>query len=1167
MAFKPTAQQQAALDARGTVLVSAAAGSGKTAVLSNRVVRRVTDSENPVDITDLLIVTFTNAAAEEMRERISSLLGEAVRNNPDNHRIMRQKLAVESAHIETIDSFCIDLVRDNFADAGVNPDFRIISQDRFAVISAKQVTDAYIELSETDYDGYTRLLTSLGCETVDEKACRAVTDIYTYIRSLPMPERWLDEAENMYSEFTSLDKSAWLTPILQYIFDVADYNLAALNSVTDLMNTDSTVARAYGDTVDYLKKVLSNIRDSAGTGDYNAAYSALRSYIPIRLSAVRSCDSEDVKNTVKAAIDQARDGIKKLVSTFTVSAQQAERDIGDAAITVKTLINLVRVYSDKMQSAMNERGMLDFAGVELAALRLLCEEVDGELRIRDSARHLCERYAEVMVDEYQDTNDLQNAVFNALSGGGERLFLVGDVKQSIYRFRQANPRNFIRLRDSFPDYGAGSYPAKIDLSGNFRSRPEICDFVNFCFGLLMSRDACEIDYLDGDKLDSKGSFDATDEDSVELHFLDTDEVEAQAQHIAQYIKSCVASGMKVSGDNGLRPVRYGDFTVLLRSFKKYAPQLVRAMKNNGVPVCAELNTQFFDRPEIMMIMSLLNAVDNPLRDIPLLSAMMSPIFGFTADETAEMRAEDKKCSLYSSLLAFAKRNDKAQAFVDRLTKYRLWADSMPTDRLISRIYDDTGLTAVVRAMEDGASRRANLLSLAEYAADFERNASSGLSAFLRHADSVSKSGIMLGGASVTEGDDAVHVMTIHKSKGLQAPVCIVAGMENAFNSADSRSALLMHEDYGIGMRVCDLNRAVRYDTLSRIAISLKEHEASVAEEMRLLYVAMTRAQDKLVLVTGDKKLDEHLQKSIGAVTAGWRTVGEPIDALPVKSVNKMSEWLMMCLVLHPDAGELRERAGANITPTPTEHGVKIRFIPTPDIHSNLNEQKRESEYADFSQMLDYRYPYERLLSVESKYSVSELSKSIFADGSALKARPAFITGDTMTAAEKGTATHRFMCYADFDRAEHSVADEAQLLVASGKLTAEQAGGIDTEAVTAFFDSDIYRRLRLADRVLRESRFIFEITASEIVPDCASDEPVIVQGVADCVIFESDGIVIVDFKTDRNTTADELVKKYAKQLDLYARAFSYNYKMPVKQCSVYSFSLRETVDIPLERRLL
>ncbi len=1161
MAFKPTTQQQKALDARGSVLVSAAAGSGKTAVLSNRVVNRVTDSVNPVDITDLLIVTFTNAAAEEMRERISTLLGDAARANPDNHRLIKQKLSVESAHIETIDSFCIDLVRDNFAEAGVNPDFKIISQDRLKVISNRQVREAYIELSQVDYDGYSRLLTALGCENVDEKACNAVTDIYDYIRSLPMPDRWLDNAETMYSEFTSLSDSVWFVPIMKHIFDTADYHLASLNSISDLMYTDQYVFNAYSDSVEYLKKVLLNIRSSAKLNDYTAVYNALNNYCSPNLTAVRKCDDISVKNAVKFAIDSARGGINKLVSLFCIPLEQAERDICEAADTVKTLIRLVRMYQDGMNSELAERGMLDFAGVELAALRLICDETDGELKIKNSARHLCDRYAEVMVDEYQDTNDLQNAIFNALSGGGERLFLVGDVKQSIYRFRQANPRNFIRLRDSFIDYDGYTYPSKVDLSGNFRSRPEICDFVNFCFSLLMSRDACEMDYLDGDRLDAKGEFPENNETSVELHFMETDSIDAQAEHIADYIKSCVEGGMQVSDDGKLRSVKYGDFVVLLRSFKKYAPSFVRAMKKKSVPVSAEINTQFFNRPEIMMIMSVLSAIDNPLKDVPLLSAMMSPIFGFTADEMAQMRSGDRKSSLYSSLIKFSKINDKAHDFIDKLTKYRSWADCMPTDRLICRIYDDTGLTAIVRAMEDGNSRRANLLALAEYAADYERGGTSGLSSFLRHADSVKRNDIKLTGASFAEGDDTVRVMTIHKSKGLQAPVCIVAGLENQFNSSDTRSSLIMHENYGIGIRVCDLERAVRYDTLSRIAISQMEHEASVAEEMRLLYVAMTRAQDKLVLVTADSKLDDRLQNAAMTVMNGWQSVDDPIDAYSVKSVNKMSDWLMMCLMLHPDACELRKRAGYNITPTDTDYDIEIKFISDSDSLPETVSYNVENIEADFSEFLDYRYPYEKLLSVESKYSVSELSQSVF-DGNVMRTRPAFILGDTLTAAEKGTATHRFMCYADLAHAEQSVTDEATALVKLGKLTSEQAAGIDTEAIAAFFADSIYSRLCNADRVMRESRFIFEIPAYEVVPDCDSDEAVIVQGVADCVIFEPDGIVIVDFKTDRNTTEAALIERYTPQLNLYARAFSSNYKMPIKQCYIYSFSLRKTIDIPI-----
>ncbi len=1158
--FNPTQQQKKALDASGAVLVSAAAGSGKTAVLSNRVVKKVIDSENPVDITDLLIVTFTNSAAEEMRERISSLLSAAVAANPDNYRIMRQKLSVDSAHIGTIDSFCIDLVRDNFAQAGVNPDFKIISNDRLQVMLEQQVREAYFDLCVDDYDGYTRLLTALNCETADSTAFEAVLKIYKYVRTLPMPERWLDEAESMYKEFSSLSETSWFDLIISHAFDVADYHLSAINSVNDLLYCDEGIVKGYEPAYLYIKSVLEQIRLSAINRDYDSLFNILSDYIKPSLRATK-CENKDARKIVKAAVVNARDDISELVGKIKVPLTQAEQDVFDAADIVSTLIRLVRIFWNRMQDAFNESGMLDFAGTELAALRLLCEDVDGKLCIKESSKELCNRFAEVMVDEYQDTNDLQNAIFNALSGNGERLFLVGDVKQCIYRFRHANPFNFINLRDSIPNFDGVAYPSKIDLSGNFRSRPEICDFVNVCFSLLMSKKSCSIDYLEGDRLDAKGLFSDIDDDCVEVHFVDTTEISVQAEHVAKYIKSCVEKKMPVSDKNGLRPAKYSDFMVLLRAYTKYSPYFVSAMKKVGVPVAATNNSDFFAKPEIMMIVSLLQAIDNPLKDIPLLSIMMSPIFGFTADETAQMRMCNRKGSLYSALLLYAQNDKKAYDFLQKINKYRSWSDSMSVDRLICRIYDDIGLTAIVRAMNDGAVRRANLLAFAEFSAEYERVGMNGLGAFLRHVDNVKKQGIEISGSTVESSSDTVRLMSIHGSKGLQAPVCIVAGLENSFNNRDSVSGLLLHEQYGIGMRVCDHERTVRYDTLPRIAISMVEHEAMVSEEMRLLYVAMTRAQDKLVLVAGDNKLDEHLSNAAISAMSGWKSVDDPIDSYAIKSVSKMYDWLLICLMLHPNAAELRNRAGIELNPIDAKYGLKIVYAASESMSDAPEENNDIIKEIDCSPMLDYRYPYEDLLMVQSKYSVSELSNSAFSD-SVFKAKPAFITGETMTAAEKGTATHRFMCYADFSNAELSVENEALMLVNSGKLTVEQANGIDIDAIKGFFADDIYRRLCVCNRVMRESRFIFEVPAKEIVPESHSDESVIVQGVADCVIFESDGIVIVDFKTDRNTTEQALIERYTKQLSLYAKAFSSNYKMPVKQCLLYSFSLRKTVDLPM-----
>ncbi len=1161
--FNPTKEQQKALDANGAVLVSAAAGSGKTAVLANRVFKRVTDSQNPIDITDMLIVTFTNAAASEMRERIYTLLAEASKENPDNQRLLKQKMSVDNASICTMDSYCIDLLRENFVAAGVEPDFKIMSGEQESVMMDEAVTSAFATLASENFEAYSNLLVAMNCENIDKQAKDAVFKIYKHICSLPMPDRWLDNVCKMYDQSETNGMPMWLDYICRNIEMSSEHYLKLLNFADEWLVLNETVAANYSPLVEGLKDIYGKLVILAKQRDYDRIYSALKLRNLAKVGTSRKDSDPYIKDKVKTVVDAARAELTKLDGFFCYDFDETLADIKAAGAHVNTLVCLVRLFREKYSALKAERGYMTFADVELTALNLLCRDDNGTLKVRPEAIEIADRYKEVMVDEYQDTNDLQNAIFNALSNDGERLFLVGDVKQSIYRFRHANPMNFIKMRDSFPDYDGKTYPAKINLSGNFRSRPQICKFVNFFFDALMTREASQIDYLKTDWLDPIATGLAENSAAgVEVHLIDGGDIADESIHIANYIKTCVQNKMQVSdGKGGLRNVAYSDFLILLRSFKKNSLPIVKALKNLQIPVIAELNSEFYNRPEISLVMSLLYAVDNPLKDIPLLSAMMSNLFGFTADELAQMRIGKRKTSLYSSVIEFAANNEKAAQFVERLSKYRSWASTLPTDRLITKIYDDTGLLAVARAMDDGATRKANMLLLAEFAADYEQNGYKGLTSFLRYVDKVSKSNNDVAGGNGADSENAVRIMTVHKSKGLQAPVCIIAGMESDFNLMDARSSLVMHEQGGIGMRMCDNKLAIRYDTFARKVIGLMEQDATVAEEMRLLYVAMTRAQEKLVLVSAE----ENLTKAIGKVASSITENGgvSQIDPYSVQRMNGSADWLYAGILMHPDGKAAREISDAKVVyNNDCQSNITLKIIGASDIELPPTLDLQENKDLDLSAQLDYKYPYEKLLNVQSKYSVSELVHGSHADEYICTARPAFLSKEKLTPAERGTATHRFMCYADYEQAKKDISNQAEALVKQGKLTALQAEGIDREAISAFFDSALYGLMQKADRVMRESRFIFELPARDVDINCESDEKVVVQGIADCIIFENDGITVVDFKTDRNVTEEELIQRYTKQLHLYAQAFSANYNQPVKDCLIYSFWLKKVVKVPV-----
>ncbi len=1160
--FNPTPQQELALKAKGAVLVSAAAGSGKTAVLANRVFKRITDESAPIDITDMLIVTFTNAAAGEMRERIYTLLSEASLEQPDNKRLLEQKLSVDNASIFTIDRFCIDFLRENFVAAGVEPNFKILTGEQEEVLIDEAATAAYDLLAKEDFEAYAELLVSMNSETVDKDAKKAVTEIYKHICSLPMPDRWLDGVCRMYDcEAAGFD--FWLEYVCKDITAMTKHYLYALNRVLLLIEQNDVVYANYYPITVALIDLLGALFDCGEKKDYDGLHTVLKYYSLPEIGRASKNSDAYIKDRAKAVVDEVRDEVKKYKDIFAFDKNETVLDIKTAGKQVKTLVRLVKLFRERFDKIKQDKGYMTFSDVELKTLQVLCEDIDGQLAIRPEAKELTTRYKEVMVDEYQDTNDLQNAIFNALSNDGQNMFLVGDVKQSIYRFRHANPLNFIKMRDEFPDFDDVTYPSKIILSGNFRSRPAICDFANYVFDALMTRQSSQIDYLPGDWLDPIATGLADNADcGAEVHLIDNGTFEDESAHIASYIKDCVEQKMQVSdGKGGLRDVKYSDFLILLRSYKSNSVTVVSALRARNIPVLAELKTDYYSRTEIMIIMSLLQAIDNPLKDIPLLSALMSPVFGFDADEIAQIRIGKREESIYSSLLEAAKHSSKCARFLDMMAKYRSWAATLPSDRLITKIYDDTGLLAIARAMDDGASRKANLLLLTEFAATYEQNGYKGLTSFLRYVERVANSNSDITGGTAVDTEDAVRVMTVHKSKGLQAPVCIVAALESKFNLRDASAGLVMHEQGGIGMRVCDSEKAIRYDTFARKIIANMEIKASVAEEMRLLYVAMTRAQEKLVVMSAEKNLAKKLQSVLPDVVED--DDGAKVAPYSVQNMRSLSEWLYVALLMHPDGAPMREYAQVDVPLRNTDGKgtVAVKIINSDSIScSDYESYKAEPIEIDLSDKLDYCYPYESLLKIESKYSVSALAKDVNSDEFVCTARPAFLNRDGMTPAERGTATHRFMCYADYERAMQSITKETELLVEQGKLTSRQADGVDESAVAAFFKSDLCAEILKAKRVIREGKFIYELPVSEIDSECNGDETVILQGVADCVLFDDAGITVVDFKTDRNIDEKELIDRYTKQLQLYARAFSANYSMPIKRCLIYSFWLNKTVEV-------
>lgn len=1165
MAAELTKDQRAAVYADGSVLVSAAAGSGKTSVLSARALRLMTDEASPADADRLLIVTFTNAAAGEMKERISRSLRDALKKDPQNALLKKQRALLSHASVCTIDSFCYDLVKKYFHLLGVSPDVRIIDKGPLELLSrraVRAVCDRYFAAGDADF---LRIFDCLGTDN-PEAMYSAVQELQCLLSSLPFADDFEAETLRMYSsDFASSD---WAKTLLDAARGELDTAYGLLHGAIDDMQCDEKLMSACCEQYMSAYKSIGGMCRLAEGGKWDELHAALSSFEFEKLGTVRGHNNKAFADAVRSVRAAVLEKVGRAAECISCTLAGAAEDISSSEPQIRKLFEVTRAYKAELDAYKRERGVLDFADIEVLALSLLVEKRDGRAVPTAVAQEISSMYDEVLIDEYQDVNDLQDALLRALSGGGERLFMVGDIKQSIYRFRQANPDIFLRRRGEHAQCADGK--KYVTLDKNFRSRRGICGAVNFFFRRLMTKGSAGMEYTGDDMLDSAAPFDENGETDAEIHIIDkrgSKEKSAllEARHIAAYIKEKMAAAPFLkSKDGGLRRAEYGDFAILLRSPSSSADIYMRELKRAGIPVCAETGESFFDAPEIMTVLALLKVIDNPLRDIPLMSALMSPIYGFSADDVANIKLCGKGGSLYESLTAAAEENSAAAAVLKDIDDLRKTALSMPADEFLVYLYARTGYLSLVQAAENGAQKKANLLMLLDMAASYEKSRSHGICAFTRHIISMEEASSDIKCAQISSGrDDAVRIMSIHRSKGLQFPVCIIASCASRFNRTDVTAPLVMHRRYGVGLMCCGAAGDARYKGPAHTAISLELRRDMTAEELRVLYVAMTRAEEKLVLLLTENDASKKAAQISALLQSEFAAPDEPIGAETVLSAGGYGDWIMMCALLHPSGGELRELCSSLLHASPADTPIDISII---DAESIAEPEQRSAEkvspdeniIAEIKNSLSYEYPHAADCTLPVKLTASELTHDGVSNG--FSSRPAFLQNADMTAAERGTALHEFMQYADFSAAEADVSAEIDRLVGQKFISPAQGSSIDREKAAAFFKSDLYRRIKASPDVRREWRFMLDIPAEKIYPGAGSGAATVVQGIVDCFFEEEGSIVIVDYKTDRVKSGRELAERYRSQIMLYSYALSRLLGKKVSECLLYSLELGEAIKI-------
>ena len=1229
---KWTPAQRAAIDDRGgALLVSAAAGSGKTAVLTERAVRLITDPEHPVDADRLLIVTFTNAAAAELRARIGQALLRRSQAEPSNTALRRQRMLLQRAPICTIDAFCLDLLRKHFQALDIPPDFTpadpgSVETLRTAAL-AETLEAAYLN---ADFCAFADLY---GKGRTDSAAGEAVLQVYDFLRALPDYGRKLDEMLAPWQDENGFVRTCWHDILLAEAARAARAAGELLSAALKDSRADLVTARAdaeaskktpaakekavagmnerFAEPLERLESaaaLLGEVEHLAEAGEWTPLYDKLTPYVlgmeqVPGLKNMKKRLTGEHKDAVKTRADEAAKLFEKIEDLISCSLDEAELDRRAAEPRLRALFAAVRDFDARFTARKRERRLLEFSDFEHLALRLLRDEDGQPTELCQSIR---QGYAAVMVDEYQDTNALQDALYRCLaSPAGDDLFLVGDLKQSIYRFRQADPSIFREKLDRWPALpggaarprppeGTAGQNALLALDANFRSAPQVVEGINFIFEQLMTPQLGDTAYGDGQRLVCGAPGDYSG--SVEAQFLPDDEAETDAAWIARRIEELVAAGEPVREGSTTRPVQYEDCCILLSARGDF-PAYVEALTARGIPVYADARENLMEAPHIRPLISLLKVIDNPAQDIYLAAAMLGPVFGFTDDDLVRLRAQSAalqkeqnagnagkpaRMSLYGALLLARQGpaedpfTQKVNDFYDKLTALRQMARSVPAEQLLEEIFATTGYLAALGVTENGARRREDARRFASFCA---ASGAGGISALVRAIDAAALAGST--GQDTTPGGarpGCVTVMTIHRSKGLQFPVVFVADTARRFNAADTRQPVLLHRMYGAGLRLRPEEGEGAYKTAAYTALSNVHAAEMRSEQMRLLYVALTRAQDKLILTVplGIGKTSNPFTRAAAFLEAG---AGQTL----CRQANSFADWLRAALLVHPNGGPLRRLAedlelpfadtGSTITLTVQQALPEGVEPPDPELEERPLAQADPALTEALRQGFAWQYPAAALAGVPAKVSVTSIVHK--AEQITLE-RPGFLSKDGLTAAEMGTALHAFLEHADFAALAEAKAagtlDEAigaeRDRQAAAQLTApEIAAKLDAVRIRRFVQSEAFAKICAAQQVLRELPFITALPAGAVLAaqgheelPAAADAQVLVQGIADLVLVYPDHLELLDYKTDRRKAESDFLRAYRAQLNLYAIAIEKRFApKKVTYKGIYSFALGKLIE--------
>lgn len=1169
------AQRMAINSRRGSVLVSAAAGSGKTAVLVERVIQRITDAENPTNVERILVVTFTKDAAGEMLARISSSLTKLIKENPSDSFLKRQKMFLPNAQISTIDSFCNRIVKENCQMLDILPDFKILQSNESELLEKEILSQVLDEIYDENSDEANALLQLFTNGKNDQNLINSILSVYKFSISSVNPEKWIDKHFDYYFENVSVENTVWGQYCLKRVKNILEHILVKCDKILldggDDNKVGVTAKDCLGSAMAEMKYAVELIENGGKWDEIKAIVDGLKLQ---RFGTFKDDEKDSHFYEINGRCLAIKKDFKSLSSILTCYADDFQKDIEYLRPIMSALKKCVYRFIELFTDKKREKNTYDYSDILHMALKLLVvEDENGNLRQTELAAEMSEMYDEILIDEFQDTNEAQDALFNAISKNSQNLFFVGDVKQSIYRFRQAMPEIFIGYKDKYENYveELDNYPAKIALDRNFRSRNGIVEGVNFFFDYLMTRKMGEIDYKNGDRLVYSADYEKTDDKDVYVRIVSGTESKKsnfneEVKYVADTIKKMVESGMTVGKRGEERPVRYSDICILMRNLKSHAEETVAGLAELGIPAHYEKKKGFFDNSEIVTMIAFLNIIGNPVQDIPLISVMLSPMFPFDEDDLARMRCNNRKDTVYALLKENYESDKKVKSFLDVLSQLRMLSVTLSVGELIRRILEITSYDSVVSAMNGGEKRVLNLQLLINYAENYEENGGHGLTGFIRYVDKLRKNNFDLEESNlVSENDDAVRLMTVHGSKGLEFPVVFIMNTTHNFGGRGGEKTIV-DRTMGIGTVCYDKKRNIEFKTQPYIAVKLKNSLEELNEEIRIYYVAMTRAREKLYIVGNLYEPEEKIKAIYQRFYTGFDE-----NCVSLSLAGNFLHWVILTMLQHPSLTSLCKKLGImNCIPRATDSKIDFQIVQPPEtVTVTEKEDVREAEADEellraIKEKISYTYTYSQLADLPVKYSASGINKETEALYIATES-PAFMGEKELTPAQRGTLVHKFMEKCDFKAAKESVDAELQRLTDKNEFTKPEAEAIDCGKIKKFFDSGLYARIENATTFLREKEFTMAVPFSMIkpdVPESVRKEKVIVQGVIDGLIINGNCGEIIDYKTDKVSDEKELTEKYLQQLTVYKTAAKECFGLEKVEATIYSFGLNKEISVKL-----